>query len=208
MGSKITPRRTGAQDPANAGSTRDRIVETADDLFYRHGFAATSFADIADEVGISRGNFYHHFRSKDEMLSAVIERRLASTREMLSTWEREADTPEGRIRCFIHILIANWTGIRSFGCPVGTLCNELAKLDHPSRAEARAVFSLFRGWLRRHFVELGLERDADAFAMHVLAWSQGVATLGNAFRDERFVRREVERICAWLAQEIDGGRVG
>ena len=43
-------------------STRELIVEKADTLFYEGGFEATSFADIAAAVGISRGNFYHHFK--------------------------------------------------------------------------------------------------------------------------------------------------
>lgn len=40
-------------------STRQEIVEKADLLFYQRGFENTSFADIADAVGISRGNFYY-----------------------------------------------------------------------------------------------------------------------------------------------------
>lgn len=43
--------------------------------FYESGFEATSFAEIAKAVGISRGNFYHHFKTKDDILDAVIARR-------------------------------------------------------------------------------------------------------------------------------------
>lgn len=55
-----------------ATTTRHQIVEAADRLFYERGFEATSFADIAAVVGLSRGNFYYHFRTKDEILEAVI----------------------------------------------------------------------------------------------------------------------------------------
>src|SRR5688500_768121 len=57
-------------------TTRDQIVAAADQLFYRRGFEHTSFSDIADAVRISRGNFYHHFKSKDDILDAVIGARL------------------------------------------------------------------------------------------------------------------------------------
>ncbi|HJT14208.1 MAG TPA: TetR/AcrR family transcriptional regulator, partial [Dongiaceae bacterium] len=40
-------------------TTRDHIVEAADHLFYRQGYEHTSFSDIADDVQISRGNFYY-----------------------------------------------------------------------------------------------------------------------------------------------------
>ena len=56
-------------------STRESIVEAADRLFYQRGYDHTSFADIADDVEISRGNFYHHFKTKDDILAAVISRR-------------------------------------------------------------------------------------------------------------------------------------
>ena len=179
-------------------TTRDHIIEAADQLFYRQGYAHTSFADIADAVQISRGNFYYHFKSKDEILDAVINVRLANTRKMLERWEIEGNTPVDRIRSFIHILIGNRAKIKSYGCPVGTLCTELAKLNHASQAEANKLFTLFRTWLRRQFTLLGRKADADQLAMHLLARSQGVATLANAFHDEKFIKQEVKQMEDWL----------
>ncbi|MBA3903256.1 MAG: TetR family transcriptional regulator [Rhodocyclaceae bacterium] len=179
-------------------TTRDHIVEAADQLFYRQGYEHTSFSDIADAVQISRGNFYYHFKSKDEILDAVIEARLANTRKMLEQWEIEGKQPADRIRSFIHILIANRAKIKRYGCPVGTLCTELAKLNHVSQAEANVLFTLFRTWLRRQFTLLGRKADADELAMHLLARSQGVAMLANTFHDEKFIKQEVEQMYDWL----------
>ncbi|ULR43178.1 TetR/AcrR family transcriptional regulator [Rhizobium sp. K102] len=184
-----------------AATTRLQIVEAADELFYKRGFEATSFADIAELVGLSRGNFYYHFKTKDEILDAVIAHRLSMTEAMLDAWEAGAEAPGERIRNFINILITNQTKIMAFGCPVGTLSNELAKLDHTARDEATKLFTLFRDWLSRQFAALGRETDADALAMHILMRSQGVATLATAFRDDGFVRREVDDMCLWLAAQ-------
>ena len=74
-------------------TTRDQIVEAADELFYRRGYEHTSFADIADVVRISRGNFYYHFRSKDEILDAVIRLRLANTKRVLEQWRATGNIP-------------------------------------------------------------------------------------------------------------------
>lgn len=189
-------------------STREQIVEAADRLFYQRGFEHTSFSDIADAVGISRGNFYHHFKSKDEILDAVIRLRLASSQTMLEEWELAAEHPADRIRSFIHILIANRAEIERYGCPVGTLCTELAKLGHAARAEANELFTLFRTWLRRQFTRLGRRADADALAMHLLARSQGVATLANAFHDEGFIAREVEQLYDWLRSHVEAAPSG
>ncbi|NNE24012.1 MAG: TetR/AcrR family transcriptional regulator [Rhizobiales bacterium] len=179
-------------------TTRNNIVEAAGELFYRQGFEHTSFSDIADAVHISRGNFYYHFKSKDDILDAVINERLADTRKMLKDWEAESEQPADRIASFINILIANRADIKRFGCPVGTLSTELAKLNHASRTEANQLFTLFRTWLRRQFTLLGRKADADQLAMYLLARSQGIATLANAFHDEKFIRREVRQMCDWL----------
>lgn len=179
-------------------TTRDQIVEAADHLFYRQGYEHTSFADIAGAVRISRGNFYYHFKTKDDILDAVIEARVAKTRTMLDQWEMTGPRPADRIRGFIDILIANRSDIKRYGCPVGTLCSELAKLDHAAQGEASKLFTLFRVWLRRQFTLLGRGKDADMLAMHLLARSQGVATLASAFHDERFIRQEVQAMHDWL----------
>ena len=185
-------------------TTRDHIIEAADQLFYWQGFEHTSFSNIAAAVQISRGNFYHHFKSKDEILDAVINVRLTNTQMILEKWEIEGKTPEDRIRSFINILIANKAKIKQYGCPVGTLCTELAKLNHVSQPEANRLFALFRTWLRRQFTLLGREANADELAMHLLARSQGVATLANAFHDEKFIRHEVQQMNDWLISCIKG----
>jgi hypothetical protein len=96
------------------------------------------------------------------------------------------------------MMIVNRGAIKQYGCPVGTLCTELAKLDHAARPQANELFTLFRAWARRQFTLMGNKRDADSLAMHLLARSQGIATLANAFHDESFLRREVAQLHAWL----------
>lgn len=185
--------------PTTESGTRDRIVVAADALFYQQGFEKTSFADIADAVQLSRGNFYYHFKTKDDILDAVINLRATRTQSMLDTWTQNAATPAARLRCFAEMLIQNRREIQRYGCPVGTLCTELTKLDHPARGGAGMIFSQFRDWLRAQFEAMGHDTQADALAMHLLSRSQGIAALANAFHDEAFIRHEVDLIDDWLA---------
>ncbi len=178
--------------------TRTKIIDAADQLFYEHGYEGTSFADIADAVQISRGNFYYHFKSKDQILDAVISKRLADREAMLKSWEGDGKSPKQCICDFIDILTVNRAQIKRHGCPIGTLTSELAKLDHPAQADAKKLFALFRIWLRHQFQALGRKKDADVLAMHLLARSQGVATLYNAFKDDGFVKQEIARMYEWL----------
>ena len=189
-----------------ADETRRKIVVAADQLFYEQGFEKASFADIARVVEISRGNFYYHFKTKDAVLAAVIEHRLDEREAMLRQWEQQEDDPAIRIKNFINILITNQTKIMAFGCPVGSLCSELAKLDHALRNEAADLFTLFAEWLEDQFVQLGRRDQASNLAMHLLMRSQGVASLANTFQDADFVRREVEAMFQWLENQLSTKR--
>ena len=184
-------------------SKRNQIIEAADQLFYQYGFDNTSFSDIAEIVKISRGNFYYHFKTKDEILDAVIIYRLKNTQMMLDQWLADGETPEERIRSFINILIMNQAKIKNFGCPVGSLTTELNKLNHSAQEDASQLFTLFRSWLKSQFQQLGCKKKADEFALYLLSHSQGVATLASAFNDEKLIKREVNHMYKWLDNCIE-----
>jgi AcrR family transcriptional regulator len=183
-------------------NTRQQIVNAANRLFYQQGYEPTSFASIAEVVGISRGNFYYHFKTRDEILAAVIEARLDSTHQMLAHWQQSVASPLERVCRFVEIVVVNRGDIENYGCPVGTLTNELAKLEHPLRAHAVGVFELFRHWLREQFEALGRKADADDLALYVLSFSQGAATLSNALGVRDYVQREVNRLNGWLVEQF------
>ena len=60
------------QAPA-AADTRQRLIDVAVDLFTRHSFAGTSLQMIADEMGFTKAAIYYHFRTREELLDAVVE---------------------------------------------------------------------------------------------------------------------------------------
>ena len=95
---------------------------------------STSFADIA--AAVSRGNFYHHFKTRDDLLGAVITRPMDRTRAMPKGWQKGGSSPHDRILAFIRVVIVNRAGIMAYGCPVGRLCAELAKLEHAAQDRA------------------------------------------------------------------------
>ncbi|NRA19729.1 MAG: TetR/AcrR family transcriptional regulator [Oceanospirillaceae bacterium] len=181
-----------------ATSTREKIICAADLLFYQQGFSHTSFADIAKAVNISRGNFYYHFKSKDQILSAVISLRRSNTHLLLKKWELCTAQPNLRLLSFIQLLQLNQDNILRYGCPVGTLCAELIKLDHPANSDARMILTLYRTWLRRQFSALGHKTQADNLALHLLTQSQGIATLASAFNDRTYLSRQILLLQQWL----------
>ncbi len=181
---------------------RQRIIVAADLLFYQRGYENTSFSDIAKDVGISRGNFYYHFKTKDEILNAVIDTRVSDIEQMLNEWGKQYPDPRQRIQHYIDILTNNQENIKSHGCPIGSLCSELAKQNHALQQDANKMLTVLRDWLTVQLKELGLGKEARQTAMHLLARSQGIASITNAFEDKTFLQQEVKRLKQWLDEQI------
>ncbi len=177
---------------------RQRIVEAADRLFYIKGFNQTSFSDIADAAGVARGNFYYYFKTKDDILEAVIRRRTEEIRRMLADWNERFPDPRDRLKRYVAILTNERQHIEQFGCPMGSLCTELAKLRHAKQVQVREMFELFRGWLEQQFRLLGHSDDAADLALRLMAREQGAAVIANAYHDPAFLERESDELLRWL----------
>ena len=67
--------------------TRTRLIEAAIDLFTRHSFAGTSLQMIADELGFTKAAIYHHFRTREQLLAAVLEPILDELRTVVESAE-------------------------------------------------------------------------------------------------------------------------
>jgi TetR/AcrR family transcriptional regulator, acrAB operon repressor len=89
-----------------AQATRDRILDTAEQVFSEHGVARTSLADIADAAGVTRGAIYWHFRNKGDLFAGLLDRVALPMEEMVARAADEAtEDPLASIRaCCIYVL--------------------------------------------------------------------------------------------------------
>lgn len=178
--------------------TRERIVDSADRLFYRRGYHRTSFTDIARETRVPRGNFYYYFRSKDAILAAVMSARVAAIRGMLEDWDRTIAEPRRRIGRFLQMLRESAADLSRFGCPLGTLAQELGKTAKAPPLPAQQMFEPFRDWLTRQLEALGRGPAAGDDAMHVLVRAQGATQMSHIYGRPAILERELELLEQWL----------
>lgn len=187
---------------SKAETMRNKIVSTADDLFYRQGFNHTSFSDISKAVGISRGNFYYHFKTKDDILAAVIENRKLGIAAMLQEWSANIPNAKDRLIKYIDMIVGHKDNIKKYGCPVGSVCTELIKLKNINYSDATEMISLFRDWLVEQFVVLGHDAEkSDHLAMHMLTCTQGISLMGQAFNDCDYITREGDDLKNWIRKQ-------
>jgi AcrR family transcriptional regulator len=69
--------------------TRQRLIDVAIDLFRRHSVAGTSLQMISDELGLTKSAIYHHFRTRDELLEAILEPVIAQVTELIEAAEAQ-----------------------------------------------------------------------------------------------------------------------
>jgi AcrR family transcriptional regulator len=181
--------------------TRAEIVERAKSLFYEHGYDGTSFTDIVNAVGVYRGNINYYFKTKDDILKAVIDRHLEEFGGLLAEWTTRHPDPRDRLIDFVHMIAERQAALTRYGCPIGTLNTELGK-DRPElQQSARALFDLFRDWLAEQFRALGSSSDeAITLALHLLGRAQGVAVIAHVYQDTELLQREVAQMETWIRQ--------
>lgn len=183
---------------AKGEKTRADIIDSAKALFYERGYSGTSFSDIVDAAGVYRGNIYHYFKSKDDILQAVVTQRLDEFRAMLESWDEEYPQPKDRLVRFVRMIADNGSDLVRYGCPIGTLNTELGKKESELKRSARALFDLFCGWLAAQLAALGQGKDADALALHLLGRAQGISVIVHVYEDAKLLKREVEGLEAWI----------
>ena len=178
--------------------TRADIVEVAKELFYEHGYDGTSFSQIVEASGLHRGNIYHYFKTKDEILHAVIDLRLQEFRQVLDQWNMRYTDPRERLRAFVAMIADNKTELVNYGCPIGSLNTELGKDRRDLQKRARELFDLFRDWLAERFAELGHKKDAEPLALHLLGRAQGIAVIAHVYHDPKLLQREIRQVESWI----------
>ena len=93
-----------AVNDAETRPTAQRILDAAEDLFAEKGYSATSLGDVADRVGIRSPSLYNHFRNKEALYGAVLERLLDKFTAPLSALQDQAITHE-RIYTWLETIV-------------------------------------------------------------------------------------------------------
>jgi AcrR family transcriptional regulator len=179
--------------------SRLHIIETANRLFYERGFQHTSFSDIVQVSGIHRGNITYYFKTKNEILQAVIDHRLESIRRLLASWEEAIPGPRERLKRFAQMIVNSGEEIVEYGCPMGSLNTELGKNEPELQQQSRQMFELFRRWLARQFQGLGYRKPrADQLALHLLGRGQGISVMAHVYHDPAYLKQEVSLLTRWI----------
>jgi AcrR family transcriptional regulator len=144
---------------------RERILETADRLFYSQGIRAVGVDTVAAEIGISKRTLYNYFPSKDELIVAYLQRRLRPmpasnlppAEQILGNFERlERTFSAGVFR----------------GCPFVNAVAEIKESSHAANKVAFAFKEQRRLWFRDLLAKLKV-KDPDTLALQLQILADG-----------------------------------
>lgn len=127
---------------------RERLLDTADRLFYKEGVRAVGIDRVLAEAGAAKASLYSHFGCKDDLVAAHVERRITDSRAKIEAYVADIPPPDRALKFFDWVV--EWTKAPDFrGCPLHHVVAELSDPKHPARTVAAAQ----REWMHAKFLE-------------------------------------------------------
>ncbi len=121
-----------ARPSASTPSARLRILACASDLFYRKGVNHVGINEIIDASGVAKMTLYHHFSSKNDIITAVLEARRVERLEGMQAAMDRADSPRSKILAAFDYLDRIIGAPQFRGCAFINATVELAEPGHPA----------------------------------------------------------------------------
>src|SRR5271165_3594655 len=187
--------------PYAAEYKRTELVRAATQLLHTQGFHRTTLADVAGRAKVPLGNVYYYFKTKEALAEAVIASHEAALRERFESWEAAHRDPKLRLRCLARAPLDSTDSVVQFGCPHGSLCQELEKLgpDAPLAKAAARLLGVYIDWSDAQFRALGCgKRESRALAADLVASVQGSMLLANTLRSPALLAVQLRRVERWL----------
>ena len=176
---------------------RERLVAAAAQLLHEHGIERTTLADIAAAADVPAGNVYYYFKTKDEVIAAVIEARTQQVKTTLAAIDAHHRAPKSRLKALVREFTAQGEIVAQHGCPLGSLCSELGKRVNPPGFAAAELMRLPIDWAEEQFRSVG-RRDAHDLATDLMAAYEGSALLANTLGDPSILSSAARRLNRWI----------
>jgi AcrR family transcriptional regulator len=169
-------------------SPRDRLIDTAADLFYERGLPNVGINEVTERAGVARMTLYNNFDSKEALALAAFERQAAARRALIEKRLARARTASDAVKAIFDISEQFATTPRFRGCPFINVAVGGPHREGPMHALVRA----HKAWLRARFRDIAARaghRKPDTTAQQLLALLDGASV-------EAFIQGGVEPIRA------------
>ena len=153
---------TKIADGSGATDLRERILQTASDLFYTQGVRAVGVDLVTEKAGVAKTSLYRHFRTKDDLIAAFVQRE---DEHFWQCWDRvtqqHADDPAAELDAHCDWIGERVERLNYRGCPQINVAAEFPDAGHPARKVALAHKQQLRARLKTIAERLGAKRPDE-----------------------------------------------
>jgi TetR/AcrR family transcriptional repressor of nem operon len=183
-------------------NTKDRILDSAQSIVLEKGFSATSLDDIIKATGVTKGAFFHHFRSKADLAHKLVERFAEQDFAMFEEWNRRADSlaedPYQALVLFLKFFEEWLDGLPEpfAGCLFAVYVYENSLFDFEVNEYVRNSLAQWQGFYESKFAAAiavrppRLDITARDLAEAIVALLEGAFILSRAYGDPALTARQ------------------
>jgi TetR/AcrR family transcriptional repressor of nem operon len=200
-------------------ATRERILGEAARLLALKGYHDTKLEEVLEAAQVTTGAFFHHFRSKEELAFAVLERHMEKRRAQLEQIEQvmsSAPDEDPLQRVFRRLdaiqEMVRRRAQRKGGCIIGNLSTALSDTHDGFRRRLAACFDEIALEFKPHLdaavqkADLGRRVDTEALARYIVAIIEGSIMLARTYQDKQTMAGHFDYLKDHLRQSLGAGR--
>lgn len=178
--------------------SRDKILESASALFSQHGFDGVSIEDVMKKAGMTRGAFYAHFDSKEDLYANTI-RYVSEQSAMVKAYSKGV---RGKVFMdnIINVYLSENHLKKALPCPLAFLATDVANSNEKIRSVYTEIYNKFVDVMERESTHASLQRQQDVM-LAVSAMMIGGVAVGRALVDPDLTERLLAS-CRQLASEL------
>jgi TetR/AcrR family transcriptional repressor of nem operon len=190
----------------SAHQSKTKLLDAALHVIRSKGYTATRIEDICEVAGLTKGSFFHHFKSKEDLARAAAEYWSAATTSLFAAAPyRELSDPRDRLLAYVNFRKALLQGdLPDFTCLVGTMVQEVY-VTHPAIREAcEASISGHAATLEADIAECMRQYHVDAdwtpqsLALYTQAVIQGAFILAKAKHSREVAATSIDHLRRYL----------
>ena len=190
--------------------TKQLIIEESFKLFYENGFSKTSISEIMSRTGLSKGAFYHHFKSKHELgkkvIKDIVRKRIYDSMITPLNNYRKENVINLLCRIFTERIKNISIEEKRLGCPANNLINELGCSDDVFRKILKQLISDWKSMLIKVLEEGKLKKEirkdvnSSAVAIYLISGFEGIRGIRKVFDDDKILLEYLETLKNHISQ--------
>jgi AcrR family transcriptional regulator len=181
---------------------REHLIDTAIGLFCEHGYHATGIDRILGEAGVSKKTLYTHFRSKEELIMAVLRKYDGLFRnDFMRQVDRLGGSPREKLLAIFDVAERWFSQKEFFGCMFINAVGEYSEKDSP----IRNISKEFKNAMRQYIRELCVQADAkdpDTLADQLALVFEGATVIAQVSQNVKSAQTAKEIARQLLAQSL------